>query len=354
MADRAFEEAALDRIPDLEIVGFHDCGCIGLRRRRLNARLGREQRFGVGMLRISEDFLHRALLDDLALFHHAYAVGDLPDDAEIVRDEKHRHAEAALQFFQELQDLRLHGDIERGGRLVGDEQFRFVRKRKRDHDALALSARKLVRVGAETLRGIGNADFREQLDHALARGFAAHAAMNFEHFHDLLTDGVQRIERRHRLLKHHRDVVAAHAAHFRFGKVQEVPALKQDFPARVMCGGGQEAEHGKTRDRFSRSGFADDGDGLALLHVERDAIYGERFAAGLAERNREIPDLEKRAHEKVFRGSKASRIASPMKIRRVRRMATVKKPVMPSQGACRLLRPWLSNSPSEGEPGGRP
>ena len=31
-----------------------------------------------------------------------------------------------------------------------------------------------------------------------------------------------------------------------------------------------------------------------------------------------------------------------------------KKPVRPSQGACTLALPWLSNSPSEGEPGGRP
>ena len=39
---------------------------------------------------------------------------------------------------------------------------------------------------------------------------------------------------------------------------------------------------------------------------------------------------------------------------RERGIATVKNPVMPSHGACKLLRPWLSNSPSDGEPGGRP
>jgi hypothetical protein len=31
-------------------------------------------------------------LDDLALGHHADAVGDLADDAEVVGDEQHRHA----------------------------------------------------------------------------------------------------------------------------------------------------------------------------------------------------------------------------------------------------------------------
>ena len=43
-----------------------------------------------------------------------------------------------------------------------------------------------------------------------------------------------------------------------------------------------------------------------------------------------------------------------MKISSDSMMAMEKKPVKPSQGACTLALPWLSNSPSEGEPGGRP
>src|SRR5438445_12858992 len=56
----------------------------------------------------------------------------------------------------------------------------------------------------------------------------------------------------------------------------------------------------------------------------------------------------------VLRGSKASRAASPMKISSDSMIATAKKPVNPSQGACTLALPCDSNSPSEGEPGGRP
>jgi hypothetical protein len=55
-----------------------------------------------------------------------------------------------------------------------------------------------------------------------------------------------------------------------------------------------------------------------------------------------------------LRGSKASRTASPMKIRSDSMMATVRKAVMPSQGAWMLSLPCLSISPSEAEPGGRP
>ena len=56
----------------------------------------------------------------------------------------------------------------------------------------------------------------------------------------------------------------------------------------------------------------------------------------------------------VFRGSKASRTASPMKISSESMNATVKKPVRPSHGAWMLALPCASSSPSEGEPGGRP
>src|SRR5260370_31123240 len=56
----------------------------------------------------------------------------------------------------------------------------------------------------------------------------------------------------------------------------------------------------------------------------------------------------------VLRGSNASRAASPMKIKSDSMIATAKKPVTPSQGACTLAVACDSNSPSDGEPGGRP
>src|SRR3954454_21477355 len=57
---------------------------------------------------------------------------------------------------------------------------------------------------------------------------------------------------------------------------------------------------------------------------------------------------------KVLRGSNASRTASPMKISSDSMIATEKKPARPSHGACTLDFACDSNSPSEGEPGGRP
>src|SRR4030088_2059955 len=78
-------------------------------------------------------------------------------------------------------------------------------------------------------------------------------------------------------------------------------------------------------------------------------------------RHRQIADLEQRlgdgihaVHLNVLRGSKASRTPSPMKIRSDSMIATAKKPVKPSHGACTLALACDSNSPSDGEPGGNP
>ena len=67
------------------------------------------------------------------------------------------------------QDLGLDRHVERGGRLVGDQQVGVPRERHRDHHALAHAAGELVRVVVEP--GGRRAGCRpvEQLDRALAR-----------------------------------------------------------------------------------------------------------------------------------------------------------------------------------------
>ena len=174
------------------------------------------------------------VLDDLALQHHADPVGDAPDDAEVVGDEQDRHAEPRLQLLQQHQDLRLHGDVERCGRLVGDQQVGLVGERHRDHHALALAARKLVRIGIEPARGIADADQGQQFEGAGARLLAAQALVQFEDFADLPRDRVQRVERGHRLLEHHGDVVAADLAHRVLVGADQVLAVEQDLAGGMM------------------------------------------------------------------------------------------------------------------------
>ena len=121
------------------------------------------------MQRPREHALGGAALDQARRIHHVHAVGVARDDAEIVRDDDDRDAEPARQVLHQLEDLRLDGDVERGGRLVGDEQLRIAGKPDRDHHALAHAAGELMRILVEPAFGIGDADERQQLDRAGAR-----------------------------------------------------------------------------------------------------------------------------------------------------------------------------------------
>src|SRR5439155_2219373 len=120
---------------------------------------------------------------------------------------------------------------------------------------------------------------------------------------------------------------------------------------------GQQLHQRQRGDRLARAGLADEGDRLALPDVERDAIDRQQLLPAMGKGDREVLDREKRravAHRKVFRGSKASRTASPVKISSVSMMPTEKTPDSPSQGAWMLALACDSSSPSDGEPGGRP
>ena len=66
-----------------------------------------------------------------------------------------------LQVLQQIDDLRLHGDVERGDRLVEHEELRIRRQRARDADALPLPAGEFVRIA---LAVVGTeSDFLQQL-----------------------------------------------------------------------------------------------------------------------------------------------------------------------------------------------
>jgi hypothetical protein len=83
-----------------------------------------DERASVGVLGVFQYLFGQAFLDDSASEHDCNAICDAVDDAEIVRHQDDGHLELLLELFHLLDDLRLDGDIERGGRLVGDEQNR--------------------------------------------------------------------------------------------------------------------------------------------------------------------------------------------------------------------------------------
>ncbi len=92
------------------------------------------------MLRRVEDLVDRAALDGAAEIHDDDVVRHFGDDAHVVGDEDDGEATLLLQPAQEVEDLRLSGDVERRRRLVGDQDARLGGERHRYHHALAQTA----------------------------------------------------------------------------------------------------------------------------------------------------------------------------------------------------------------------
>ena len=109
-------------------------------------RRGGKEAAGIGMRHAREDIVGPPGFDDAAGIHDRDAVGHLGDDAEIVGDQHQRGTGVFDQFVQQVENLRLHGDVERGRRLVGDQEVRFAGDRHGDHHALPLATGELVRV----------------------------------------------------------------------------------------------------------------------------------------------------------------------------------------------------------------
>ena len=117
------------------------------------ARVGRrhraEQALGIGVQRRADHVARPTLLDDGAGIHHRHAVGQRADDRQVMADPDHGRAGLAAQLLRLVQDLRLDRDVERRGRLVGDDQLGLVEEGDGDRHALAHAAGQLVRIGLE-------------------------------------------------------------------------------------------------------------------------------------------------------------------------------------------------------------
>jgi hypothetical protein len=188
------------------------------------------------------------------VLHHGDAVGDLGHDAEVVGDEDHPHALLALQLADQRQDLRLRGHVQRGGRLVGDQDVGLQRQRHRDHRALALAAGQLVRVGLQDLLRIGQVHRGQQFEHARTARRAVARAVDLQHLVDLRADAQHRVQRRHRLLEDHRDAVAAQLAQPLGRGLQQVFAIEEDAAGTGLhMARREQAQDGARHHRLARA-----------------------------------------------------------------------------------------------------
>ena len=128
-----------------------------------------DQPDGVGMPRLAQDLLRRALLDQRAGVQHAHAVAHAGDHAEVVGDEEHRGAELRRRAATRSSTSAC---TVASSAVVGSSstsRVGSVRERHRDHDALLHAARELVGVAVHDPGRVGDLHLAQHRLGALAR-----------------------------------------------------------------------------------------------------------------------------------------------------------------------------------------
>src|SRR5438046_429353 len=217
------EAAARRRVHGRRYVTGQDDALALLLHLRIGDRHGGQQRLAVWVERVLVKVDAVGELDDLSQVHDRDAVADVAHHGEVVRDEQVRELEAVLQLFEQVDDLRLNGDIQSGDRLVGDDEVGLHRQGARDADALTLATVELVRVAVREVRI--ETDDLQKLLHALGLRAALREVMHLERLADDVADGHARVERRVRILEDHLHP-AAHAAHLFAGERGELGAIE--------------------------------------------------------------------------------------------------------------------------------
>jgi hypothetical protein len=229
---------------------------------------GGDQGLGIGVSRQAGDGAGRAGFDDVAEVHDRDAVAEMFDHGKVVSDEQVSQAALFLEILQEVDHLRLHGNIKRADRFIADDEARFDGEGAGNADALALAAAELVGITAALIR-IESNDAEELTDPFAAGGATPGEPVDVEGFPDDRLDGEARIERAGGVLEDHLKLAALLAEGAAI-EGEQVEAVESDLTA----GGFNESDNGAAEGGFATTAFAHQPKGFAGRHLEVDPVDG--------------------------------------------------------------------------------
>ena len=225
-----------------------------------------------------EYFRRRTDLDDTAEVHHGDAIGDMFHHRQVVGDENHRELHLAREVAQEVQNLCLDGDVERGDRFIGDDELGLDGQCAGDGDALALATGKLVGIFAHEPRGQTHF-FHQRADRPGQVGLG-HFAMYLDRLGEHRVHRHAWVERGIWILKNHLEIGAS-GAQFLAAQVGEGTVAESDG----ALGGLDELQDGTAQCGFAAAGLADEAKHLALGQAQRHAVNCLDCTGDFAEQN---------------------------------------------------------------------
>ncbi len=259
---------------------------------RAHGRIGQLQAARVGVSRARKYRACGAAFDCAAGIHHDDLVADLRREAQIMGNEDDPGAVLSLHVRDQADDRRMHGDVERRRRFVGNDQPGIARKRHGDEHALAHAARKLMRILLQQGAAIPQLRGGEHGDRPFAPLCPVGLPEAGQVLIELAADGHDRIERGQRRLRDECNGATEQCAPSRRRHVDEVAVLKEDCAGRDCEAGRQELRDRAPDHGFARAGFAHQAEDSAGREIERELAYCRHRRAVNAGDDREISDLE--------------------------------------------------------------
>ena len=276
-----------------------------------------EQGPRVGVPRVVEDVVDVGVLDDFARVHDRDLVAQLGDQAQIVRNQHDGRAELRPGLPDQVDDLRLDGDVEGGGRLVRDQEGGIHQQRHGDAGPLAHAPAELVRIIVDPGLRVRNSDPPHHLAGFPRLRLASQLLAAVEDVRHLRLVVVHRDLRRHGILEDHRDFLAAEPAQPPAAEPEYVGPLIERFAGNDGSVAGKQAHDRPDQGALAGSAFADHAENSALR--DRDADVPERMdqAARRSEIDVQPLDFEQRLqNQRIPRsfGSITSLSASPRSV----------------------------------------
>ena len=232
---------------------------------------GRNQAAGVGVDAVGDQLKAVGQLHHLAQIHNADAVGNVLDNAQVVGDEQVGQPHLLLQVLKHVDDLRLDRNVQRGDRLVADDELGVHSQGAGDADALALTAGELVRVAVGVLTV--QADALEQGDDLVMALLGVGAqVVDVDALADDVADGHTGVQARVGVLEHdlHAAAVGQHINGDLFLFVKQDLAVVDDGAVGRLI----QAQQGAARRGLAAAGLTDQAQRLALADGKAHVVHG--------------------------------------------------------------------------------
>ena len=228
---------------------------------------GGDERLGVRVAGRAVQLRRRGQLDEPPQIHHPDAPAAVLDDAEVVGDEEVGEVEPFLQVVEQVDDLRPDRHVQRGDRLVADDQLRVQGQRPGDAHALLLAAGQLVGIAREV--GPGQPDHVAQLRGPRAPLLRPVQAVDQIRLQQDVEDPAAGIQTGRGVLEDHLRL-AAEAPQRIAPELRDVGPVEDD-PA---LGEGPQPQEGLAQGGLAAAGLAHQAEGLAPADRQVDPVHG--------------------------------------------------------------------------------